>query len=70
MTDATTATTPRLRLNIQALIGYLLIVAGLAVMLTDVAAKSGQTILGLELTAAGTLLVATVLRRQALRRSR
>lgn len=69
MTATATTAKPRLRLNVRALAGYLLIAAGLVAIWKDATVLSGLTILGLELVAAGTFLVATVLRRQALRRT-
>lgn len=69
MTNTATTTKSSFRVSTCGILGYLLIGAGLLALLTDVVAKSGQTILGLELVAVGTLLVATVLRRQALRRT-
>lgn len=69
MTDTTTAPAkPALRPNVRAIAGYLLILAGLAALWRDATVLSGLTILGVELAGAGTVLVATVLRRQALRR--
>ena len=71
MTDIATraAAEPRLRLNRRAAAGYLLIVTGLLVLLADGVTRSGQSILGLELVAVGTVLVAAALRRQAERRT-
>lgn len=70
MTDTTdTTVTVRTRPSLRGIAGYLLITAGLVALVTDVPAKSGQTIGGLVLAAAGTWLVAGVLRRQAVRRT-
>lgn len=59
-----------IRVSWPGVVGWALVLAGLVALWRDALVLSGWTIAGLAAVATGTLLVARVLRRQAVRRAR